>query len=44
MKKTMCLQVDNEFQQIKIEDLNNENNVKMRGMERHLLLKKSARA
>ena len=27
--KTMGLQVDNEFQQVKIKDLNDENNVKM---------------
>ena len=25
----MCLQVDNEFQQVKIKDLNHENNVEM---------------
>ena len=29
MKKTMHLQVDNEFQQVKIKDLNDENNVEM---------------
>ena len=27
MKKTMHLQVDNEFQQVKIKDLNDENNM-----------------
>ena len=29
MKKTMHLQVDNEFQQVNIKDLNDENNVEM---------------
>ena len=29
IKKTMRLQVDNEFQQVKLKDLNDKNNVKM---------------
>ena len=29
IKKTVRLQVDNEFQQVKIKDLNDENNVEM---------------
>ena len=28
-KKTMSLQVDNEFQQVKLKDLNDKNNVEM---------------
>ena len=44
MKKTVHLQVDNEFQQVKIKDLNDENNVEMFTSSlmsgRHLLLSK----
>ena len=44
MKKTMHLQVDNEFQQVKIKDLNDENNIEMFTSSlmsgRHLLLSK----
>ena len=44
IKKTMRLQVDNKYQQVKIKDLNDENSVEMfmssvRG-GRHLLLNK----
>ena len=42
-RKNKCvrLQIDNEFQQVKIKDLNDENNIEMftfqQGVEKHLL-------
>ena len=44
MKKTVHVQVDNEFQQVEIKDLNDENNIEMFTSSlmsrKHLLLSK----